>query len=346
MAKIKSQINFKETGPKKIKKPFRRKALLIAKVTITLILCVFIAYRVDWSDFTKVFYHLNPLMYLVIIPLMLFNVVISALKWKVLLTIHAVNLSLKVLTGYYFTGQFFSKFLPGTIGGDGYRGYKIYKKSGSKSAAMMPIFIERITGIITLTVLGFLGGIVTFIYQRDSITTIGIMISGVACVLCLIFLVCLFSEKVLIFLLKTDLLPSLVKKFLKQLSVYPSNTGKLSSCFLISVIFVSGQIFNRLLMIYSTGANCSIFALAFVMMLSILAAQVPLSLNGIGLMDGSFVILAGNYGVPEANALSVMLLFRGLSIGLSFIGILPFLKERQKGESTEIVKDEVELLAQ
>jgi uncharacterized protein (TIRG00374 family) len=329
----------------KVSRPYRRKALLAAKLATTLILCVIIAYRVDWTNLTKVFYSLDPRVYLIVIPLMLFNVVISALKWKVLLTIHAVNVSLTSLTGYYLTGQFFSKFLPGTIGGDGYRGYKIYKKSGSKSAAMMPIFIERITGIITLTVLGFLGGIATYIHQKDSVTTVGILISGTGSALCLIILMCLFSKKVVDFLMHIGHLPSLAKKFLKQLSVYTNNSGKLLSCFLMSMIFVSVQIFGRLLLLYSTGANCSIFALAFVMMLSILAAQVPLSLNGIGLMDGSFVILAGNYGVPEENALTVMLLYRGLSIGTSFIGILPFLKERRQGESTRMTKDEAELLA-
>jgi uncharacterized protein (TIRG00374 family) len=345
MGKIIDRNNFKETGREKVKRSYRQKAFLIAKLATTLILCAIIAYRVNWADLMKVFCSLSPIMYLVVIPLMLINVVISALKWKVLLSIHAVNVSLKSLTGYYFTGQFFSKFLPGTIGGDGYRGYRIYKMSGSKSTAVMPIFIERITGIITLTFLGFFGGIVTYIHQRDSITTIGISISGAAVILCLLFLVSFFSKKTANFLLNIDHMPSLAKKFFKQVSLYSGNMRKLSSCFLISVIFVSVQIFNRLLLLYSTGANCTIFALAFVIMLSILAAQVPISLNGIGLMDGSFVFLAGNYGVPEENALTVMLLFRGLSIGLSFIGILPFLKNRQKGESAKVVKEKVELLA-
>lgn len=319
-----------------------KRLVFVAKLIMTGIFFALIIREIDWSTFRRVSQHLNSPYLLAVILLMIINIIISSFKWKVLLSIHLDHQKLTHLIGYYFTSLFFSKFLPGTFGGDGYRAYKIFKGSNSKAAAIMPIFIERLTGIITLIMLGFIGGLVTYTYHTDSKTKIGLLLITGAATLCFISILCLFSERPAVFFLKMKAVPNFFKKFLNQVIAYQGYRTKILQCFMISIVFYGFHFLNRLFLIYATGAECSYFALAFVVSLSILAAQVPVSLNGFGLMDGSFVFLISNYGVSYENALIVMLLYRVLSYGTSFIGIYFFYKNRDVGVSAVTMKQQLD----
>jgi glycosyltransferase 2 family protein len=321
-----------------------KKLVFIAKLIMTCIFIVMITRQIDWSMLKQELRHFNSTILLAVLLLMISNVILSSIKWKILLSIHLDHHRLKTLTGYYFTSMFFSKFLPGTVGGDGYRVYKIYTESNSKSAALMPIFIERLTGINTLIALGFTGGLVTYAYFPDNITKIGLLLITGALILCLISILFLFLKGPAVNFMRMKALPNFFKRFFGQVIAYQGHKREILLCLMISIIFYGFHFLNRLFLVYATGAKCSYFAIAFVITLSILIAQIPVSLNGLGLMDGSFIFLINNYGVSNEDALVAMLLFRVLSFAISLIGIYFFYKYRDSGESTEIMKQQLKSL--
>ena len=320
-----------------------KKLILLAKIAVTIFLCYIITTQIDWSKLAKIPTRLNSPFLYIVIALMIFNITISAFKWKILLSIHKIELGLDLLAGYYFTSMFVSKFLPGTVGGDGYRAYKIFQLTKSKSAAIVPIFIERLTGVMTLIMLGSLGGLISYLYFPERVKKIGLFLSWGLIILCSSVTICIFYKKIAVFFEKKIPINS-IQKFFRKLIDYQSNRKKLLKCFFISFLFYTIHFLCRYLLLQAAGVNCSFFALSFVMMISIIAAQIPLSINGIGIMDGSFVFLISAYGVPPEEALVVMLLFRTISLFISFIGIYFFYKSSDSKNSLGAIKNEVEAI--
>jgi uncharacterized membrane protein YbhN (UPF0104 family) len=74
------------------------------------------------------------------------------------------------------------------------------------------------------------------------------------------------------------------------------------------------------LLYYGADVPVSIFQLFVILTVMNLAAVLPISINGIGVMDGSFIYVAGLYGVSYDDAFVVMLITRVLLIPISLIG--------------------------
>jgi uncharacterized membrane protein YbhN (UPF0104 family) len=301
----------------------------LAKLLVTLVLFAAILSRVNWSDLGQALERLKPPFLVIVALQMLLNITLSARKWQILLAIHGQYQRLGSLVGIYLTGMFLSHFLPGNIGGDGYRIYRVYRHSQSKSAAVLPIFVERLTGIITLMVLGFIGALAGTLQAPNPVNRIGLMIGAAGCAGCLVALFFLFSEKPLQAVLAWPRLPRLARQALSKLQGYPRHPARLLQCFALSTVFYLGIFAGRWILLYATGYSCPLSALALVIMLSTLAATLPISLNGIGLLDGSFIYLIGAYGIPHEEAILVMVLYRAILLAVTFSGIFSYLRQRE-----------------
>jgi len=84
-----------------------------------------------------------------------------------------------------------------------------------------------------------------------------------------------------------------------------------------------------LLLRYGVGVDVSFPELFVVLTLVNVAGMLPISINGLGVVDITFVFLLGIYGVDNDSALSVMLISRLLVILLSFIGAGFYLSDRK-----------------
>ncbi len=83
----------------------------------------------------------------VLSPLM---IVVSCLKWKMILDIGKVKVPFVTLFRIYLIGYFFSNLLPSTVGGDVVRSYYAGKIVRDQSFSAISIFIERFSGIFFL----------------------------------------------------------------------------------------------------------------------------------------------------------------------------------------------------
>jgi glycosyltransferase 2 family protein len=83
-------------------------------------------------------------------PLML---VVSCLKWKVLLDLSGKRLRFRELLRIYLVGYFFSNLLPSTVGGDVARSYYSGRLIGNQAFAAVCVFVERFSGLFLLLIL-------------------------------------------------------------------------------------------------------------------------------------------------------------------------------------------------
>jgi hypothetical protein len=303
--------------------------LFTLKLIVTLALSVIILWNVDWNEIWMAIKNANTILIGVIFILMVFNVFNSALKWKILLTIHNIYFHFNQLYKYYFTAVFFNNFLPSTVGGDGYRIYKTYKNPHSKSGAVLAVLMERITGLLALLLLGYIGTIVVYVKSGDEIARIGLIIGSIGLGIFMISLFAFNLKRNLFCELTGKCLPKKFRPAIAHIQDYYDKPSKTVLVLALSLFFQFVLLCNRLLLVVAVGESLSVFQLAIAITASTVIALVPISLNGIGLLDGSFIYLLVHFGIGYEQALLVMVLIRALAIPLSlFGGIFYFLDKR------------------
>lgn len=302
------------------KKRISPKTITFFKFVVAVGLSIFILYKADWQNIKVALQHCNLWLIALVAISMVLNIIVSTMKWQALLVIHEIRVDIKKLAKYYFTGMFISNFLPSTIGGDGYRIYKIHQITESKSGAIIPVFVERLAGMMILLLMGFVGAIISYIQYRDDISLMGLFFGLIGISSIVFFLYIILSKKTQAWILKKNKIPQKIKTAVKSIDKYRSHKKFLYIFFFLSVTFTLLMLFNRFVLLIAIGEYCSIFSLSVAIMISTVVALIPISINGIGILDGSFIYLVSRFGVSYENALIFMLLQRSLSTGISLIG--------------------------
>ena len=79
------------------------------------------------------------------------GVLVTALRWWMLLRIQRIRIPLWEAVRLTFLGQFYSLVVPGTVGGDVVKAYYVTKHTDAKAGAILSVFIDRVLGLAALT---------------------------------------------------------------------------------------------------------------------------------------------------------------------------------------------------
>jgi uncharacterized membrane protein YbhN (UPF0104 family) len=246
-----------------------------------------------------------------------------------LLRIHGAAFPLGALHRYYFIAMFFNNFLPTSIGGDGYRIYKTLGNNRSRTSAVLAVFVERTSGILSLLLLGFLGAGYGYLSSDNALSRTVFLGGLVGIVVGVPFLIVIFHRGILDWLSGHPRIPVVVRNVFLHLDDYRSHPRQTAGVTLVSFGFHALTLTWMWLLYHAVGASIGISDLAVVAALLAVVAVLPLSINGIGLVDGSLIVLAGQFGVSYEAALTVALLQRALLIPMSLFGGALYLLDRR-----------------
>jgi glycosyltransferase 2 family protein len=316
----------------------RKRLVLMAKLFVTLALCGLIIWKADWPTIWETGRQADPALVLAVFLSMILNVSISAYKWQVLLRLHGENFRFARLRNYYFIAVFFNNFLPSSIGGDAYRVYKTYQTAVSKAAAILAVVSERLTGIIALVILGFFGGVVVWFQSQTRQHEVEMVLAIFGAVMTGSILMLLFSKPIAARFATHPKFPQKIKILLQHLGDYRRHPRETYLVVFVSFLFHVFTFFWMMMLIWAVGGQLDIFKLMLAVAVSNLVAVLPFSINGIGLMDGSFIYVVSRLGMDFNLALMVMLFIRTLLIALSLIGGLYYFSERKSLDLDKIRK--------
>jgi uncharacterized membrane protein YbhN (UPF0104 family) len=105
------------------------------------------------SDFWETLLNLNPVGFLLGLAILCLGLMLSALRWRVLLAAAGVSVSLGRALRLYVLGYFFNFFLPTTVGGDIVRAVG-FGRGTPLSVLGGSILVERLLGFGCLLVIG------------------------------------------------------------------------------------------------------------------------------------------------------------------------------------------------
>ena len=299
--------------------------MLIAKLTVTVLLCSVIVGYADWNGIWSSLQQANGLLLLVVFLSMVFCVTISAYKWQLLLRIHGARFSFARLHRLYFTATFFNNFLPTSIGGDGYRIYRTLKNERSKTIAFLAVFMERLSGIVSLLIIGFCAAVVGHSLEANSLSRMAVTggMIGMAAGVPLLVLAC--NRKFISWLMSLKRFPALLRDVIDYLGDYRRAPKTTRRAILVSFGFHFFTVWWLMLLVNAVGGSMQYYEVAVVCAALSIVAVLPLSINGLGLVDGAFIYFAGFYGLGYDAALTTVLLQRALMLPISLAGGLLYL---------------------
>jgi len=261
------------------------------------------------------------------------SVVVVAYRWETLLESRGIPLTLSRATGLYFIGNFFSNFLPTSIGGDAVRAYSAGTDLGKRADAFASVFIERFMGlfaIVSMALLGFL-----LIAQELEHTYI-VPATVVLYLLMLAAFPILFGRwgiewlkpryrHVTVFDLgrKTARLHDVLYQ-------YGSHRRALAANFALSVLYQGVIVVMNILVARALGLP--IHPMYFVVFVPIIGtiSMFPFSINALGIREGGYVLLFAQIDRPDSEALALSLILYGITVLSSMPGGLLFALQAER----------------
>ena len=236
--------------------------------------------NIDRQQFAAIFLRAN--LWWLLLALLLYHgsKIISAFRLNCYFRDVEINVAEKDNILLYYIGMFYNLFLPGGIGGDGYKVYLLHRQlSIPVKPAVQAVLFDRLAGVVALGILGFLFGWIAFpeIPYRNLLW-IAVALSFPAW----------YTTNLL---LAKAFLPSFWKTSVLSLSVQGI------------------QLLCAWSLLASLGIQDYTAAYLTVFLISSLVSVLPVSIGGIGLRELVFVAAAGLCPIDKSEAVAFSFLF-------------------------------------
>ncbi|HWQ11511.1 MAG TPA: lysylphosphatidylglycerol synthase transmembrane domain-containing protein [Roseiflexaceae bacterium] len=300
--------------------------LRLAAVMVVLILAV--TFFVDTHTVWATLLGAQPVYLAGCLAIYFAGVVLSCVKWQLLLQTQGLRAPLAQLVRWYLLGALASSVLPSDVGGDLGRGYIAGRALGDHAAAWSSVVVERLTGLAALLLLAALAlALAPTLLGWPMILPLGLLAAGVAGGAVVGVALRPGSSRM-------PWLPISVGRVIGRLQEiaarYRSSGGILAVCLVLSVAF---HVLNAvsLWLLARTVASDVAPGVMLVWPLVGLVGLLPLTPGGLGVREGAMAVLLGRAGMSAEQAVAAALLSRALLLVGALAGLPPLLDALQRG---------------
>lgn len=261
----------------------------------------------------------------------------SVLKWQIFLQSLDLTHPFWRLYQYYIVGYFFNNFMPSSIGGDTVR-FSLTANGKNYSSSFVAVFMERFTGLIALLI--FVSVSIPFsLLYFDYFQNMLLFIFPVFLIFFLLTIFLLIQPDIFKFESKHKLLNNILLRLKGiMLLIYSFRNKKevFLKAMVLSILFNILTIFNVYVVGIALNLQVNFFELFILVPMILLITNIPLSINAIGIAEGSYVMFLGLVGLSAPEALSIALLMRAKTLIVSILGGIFFLGYRKR-DSLEFI---------
>lgn len=243
----------------------------------------------------------------------------ASVRLKLLIGAQDIVATFKETLPLTFIGYFFNNFLPTAIGGDVVKAYYLSHKTENKIGSYASVFVDRLIGLITMILMAFTA--LLFVKEGTVDNTIKHIVYTIT--LCSILAIVFMTNKrlakklsFLLFIVKP--LKEKFKKIYEIIHEYQYQKLLMVKSFAIS--FISQILFFMSLWVVamSLGGRIPVKDLFIKTPIISMMSLLP-SINGLGLREGSTVVLFGPI-IGQDKAFAVSILWLLVLLCISIIG--------------------------
>jgi len=303
--------------------PSNKTKLLALRLLITAVLIYTVLRVVDLDQFVRVVQGVKLWPLILALVLLLCRLPINGLRWGLILIKRGHNFSVWYLTRLILIATFFSLFLPTSSGGDIARGMSLYQRNVPSREVVSSILFDRMAGVVCLIGLSSVPALYFLAFRpslwRISLTVLGIAVTAFLVIVALRHLPAP-AEAPNKEAGAARRMWSALRGLTNDLAAYIADVSLLVKTVVLSVAFQLVGIVSVFLVGLSVGAEAEFAYYLMFMPLIWLLTMIPISINGIGLRETSFVFLFGQTGMASEQALAVSAVLTLFSVALGLIG--------------------------
>jgi uncharacterized protein (TIRG00374 family) len=305
------------------------------KSAVALLLVALLCWTVDWRDSLSLLRDVSRPWTLTAVLLVVVSVVVSAWKWQLLLLARGIRVGLPRLVRLYWVGIFFNNLMPSTFGGDVAR-LALARHIAGVGPIAASMLVERATGFLvlvaialaTLTVQPGLADV-----RHMGFPVAGVLTAGGVMLQFVLWRGRIFARTATSFAFwhrwPTAGVLRRLRPLLEAVRGYGGDHRALLVTCGVSVLFYAGLILSHYAVIRGVHGHLTLAQVALAAPLVIFIAALPVTINGIGITEGAFVLLYGQFGLTPEVALAAALLRRIVILAASLIGAACWLAERR-----------------
>ena len=334
------------------------------KLAVSATFLILVGLKTDWPSFLAMLGRISPLYFSLSLLASAVMIVSSCLKWQLMLQLQGARPGFPFLMRTYLIGYFFNVLLPSNIGGDVVRSYYAGQEVGDQYTAAVSVFLERFTGLVLLLLLCC----VTPFFQPGLFSYLRVVIpAGIAVSLTILLLLVALNPGFLEFLASivsrfgegararggegasglfgrgaasaAALAGKAVtrgEKFSRKLrraaGSFRAHGGALAGTVLLTVFFYVATWFNVLFAFRTFHIDVRMLDIISLLPLAMLISMLPVTLGGLGLVEGAYVFYFALAGVPTESGLIMGLFLRFKLLLSALAGLAMYLAHRHTRE--------------
>jgi len=305
-----------------------QRALGWSKWVVSAALIVWILTRTDLAAIIGALKSVDPRYVAGAFLLIPLGLLIGALRWRWLLAANGVHASIPFLVGSGCVASFVRLFLPSTIGGDAVRVYDSWRAGASKSLAFATIGVDRLLGLFALALLA--SGAMAFNPRVESIPYARWLafaaVAGLLAMNAWIFFVGPWAPKPVLAVWRLGPAPIRrpFEKLFGALGQFRGKHGALIKVFVFSVVLQLNVVAFYWLIARGLGLEITFGQMLAAAPIAVFVMLVPITINGIGLREGIWILLLGAYGFEDADAVALSWIELGLFVLFGLMGGLVY----------------------
>lgn len=280
------------------------------RVTVSGLLLCWLGWRTDWGRVVEVFAGLRLDLWLAAVGLYVIAQLVSGMRWQVLAEPLGFQGSRRRFIGIYFIGMFFNLILPTSVGGDVIRAWYLDGKSGRRAAALLSVFLDRLSGLIVLLCLAFAAELVSPVpipawIRWSVLTAVSAAVAGW----------CLLPQLIRFLPDRHQTLSSdILRSFARVVSPAPLAMSLSIQSLNVVIVWLVG-------LAIAAPVPGSYYWI-FVPMVSLLT-MAPVSINGMGVREGATILFLAPFA-PADLAMILALLWFTVTVAVSLLGGLVY----------------------
>jgi glycosyltransferase 2 family protein len=278
-----------------VKEGIKKTITAALKIIVSVGALVYVFSKIDLSQVFEIAKSTNYFLVTTALIFFILSKAIAAERLNILFSGIQILLSRAHNLKLYLLGMFYNLFLPGGIGGDGYKVYVLNRIFEVKAAKIFwAVFTDRLSGVVALFSLAMIFAIfIDFGLGFDTRLPALLLIP---------------LSLVAFYMILRLFLRYFVNLFLKIIS--------------LSLVVQILQVLCAYMILMAIHENGNVNEYFFLFLISSIVAMLPITIGGAGSREITFLLGSGMLGLNENISIALSLIFYMITLFTSFWGIL------------------------
>ncbi len=288
-----------EEPPEKAEKAQRNPYIAFAlRAGLGVAVVAILLWHYDARPIFRLLRHESPIFFAAAVVLFLAGQVMSAYRWYLLARLNHIGGPYREYLAYYFIGMFTNLFVPGLVGGDAARAVYLGRKENRLGESIASVVADRGVGLLALFWLAAVCALFL-----DSSALPANLVDATLIVGAISFTMFAYLRR------PPALLPAIALSLILQTSI----------------------VICQYLIALGLGLHIGLATFMLIVPIANVAASLPVTLNGLGVREATYVVLFGMAGVPKTDAIALGLLWFAAMMVCGMTGALAFVTTEVPG---------------